>query len=226
MSGTRQKIQGELAFPTGRRSEAPRPVGEGTEPPTATRAPERPANTDRLMEEVVERANLTAALHRVKGNKRSPGIDGMTVEQLPGYLVEHWPALRAQLLQGAYQPQPVKRVEIEKPGGGVRKLGVPTVLDRFLQQAVLQVLQRDWDRTFSPHSYGFRPHRSAQQAVVQAQQYVAEGSGWVVDLDLEKFLDAASYCSPFHGSWSKRPGCESITLIRRPLRRPRQRWMA
>ena len=194
MSGTRQKIQGELAFPTGRRSEAPRPVGEGTEPPTATRAPERPANTDRLMEEVVERANLTAALHRVKGNKRSPGIDGMTVEQLPGYLVEHWPALRDQLLQGTYRPQPVKRVEIPKPGGqGMRKLGIPTVLDRFLQQAVLQVLQPDWDRTFSPHSYGFRPHRSAQQAVAQAQQYVAEGYGWVVDLDLEKFFDRVNH---------------------------------
>jgi RNA-directed DNA polymerase len=146
------------------------------------------------MEEVIERANLTAALHRVKGNKGSPGIDGMTVEQLPGYLVEHWPALRDQLLQGTYRPQPVKRVEIPKPGGqGMRKLGIPTVLDRFLQQAVLQVLQPDWDRTFSPHSYGFRPHRSAQQAVAQAQQYVAEGYGWVVDLDLEKFFDRVNH---------------------------------
>jgi RNA-directed DNA polymerase len=146
------------------------------------------------MEEVVERANLKAALHRVKGNKGSPGIDGMTVEQLPGYLVEHWPALRDQLLQGTYRPQPVKRVEIPKPGGqGMRKLGIPTVLDRFLQQAVLQVLQPDWDRTFSPHSYGFRPHRSAQQAVAQAQQYVAEGYGWVVDLDLEKFFDRVNH---------------------------------
>jgi RNA-directed DNA polymerase len=159
----------------------------------ATRAPEHPANTDQLMEEVVERANLTAALHRVKANKGSPGSDGMTVAQLPGYLTEHWPALRAQLLQGTYQPQPVKRVEIPKPGGGVRKLGIPCVLDRFLQQAVLQVLQRNWDRTFSPHSYGFRPHRSAQQAVAQAQQYLAEGYGWVVDLDLEKFFDRVNH---------------------------------
>jgi RNA-directed DNA polymerase len=118
----------------------------------------------------------------------------MTVEQLPGDLVEHWPALRDQLLQGTYRPQPVKRVEIPKPGGqGMRKLGIPTVLDRFLQQAVLQVLQPDWDRTFSPHSYGFRPHRSAQQAVAQAQQYVAEGYGWVVDLDLEKFFDRVNH---------------------------------
>ena len=194
MSGTRQKTQTVLAFPAVRRSEAPTSTREGTEPPTATRAPERPANTDQLMEEVLERANLKAALQRVKSNKGSPGIDGMTVQQLPGYLTEHWPALRAQLLQGTYQPQPVKRVEIPKPGGqGMRKLGIPTVLDRFLQQAVLQVLQRDWDRTFSPHSYGFRPHRSAQQAVAQAQQYVAEGYGWVVDLDLEKFFDRVNH---------------------------------
>ena len=194
MSGRRQKTQTVLAFPAAPRSEAPTPTGEGTEPPTATRAPERPANTDQLMEEVLERANLKAALQRVKSNKGSPGIDGMTVQQLPGYLTEHWPALRAQLLQGTYQPQPVKRVEIPKPGGqGMRKLGIPTVLDRFLQQAVLQVLQRDWDRTFSPSSYGFRPHRSAHQAVAQAQQYVAEGSGWVVDLDLEKFFDRVNH---------------------------------
>jgi RNA-directed DNA polymerase len=193
MSGRRQNIQGELAFPAAPRREAPTPAGEGAEPLVATGPPERPASTDRVMEEVVERANLTAALRRVTGNKGSPGIDGMTVAQLPGYLAEHWPALRAQLLQGTYQPQPVKRVAIPKPGGGVRQLGVPTVLDRFLQQAVLQVLQRDWDRTFSPHSYGFRPHRSAQQAVAQAQQYVADGYGWVVDLDLEKFFDRVNH---------------------------------
>jgi RNA-directed DNA polymerase len=189
----RQNIQASLAFPVTPRSEAPTRTREGTEPPVATRAPDRPANTDSLMEEVVERANLTAALQRVKGNKGSPGIDGMTVEELPGYLTEHWPALRAQWLQGTYQPQPVKRVEIPKPGGGARKLGIPTVLDRVIQQAVLQVLQKRWDRTFSPHSYGFRPHRSAQQAVAQAQQYVAAGYGWVVDLDLEKFFDRVNH---------------------------------
>jgi RNA-directed DNA polymerase len=193
VSGRRQKIQVELAFPARPRSEAPTPVREGTEPPTAARASERPASIGPSMEEVVERANLKAALHRVRANKGSPGIDGMTVDALPGYLTEHWPARRAQLLQGTYQPQPVKRVEIPKPGGGTRKLGVPTVLDRFLQQAVLQVLQGDWDRTFSPHSYGFRPHRSAQQAVAQAQQYVVDGYGWVVDLDLEKFFDRVNH---------------------------------
>ena len=193
MSGTRQKIQLVLAFSTTPRSAAPTPVREGTEPLTATRSPECLANAGPSMEEVVERANLKAALQRVKANKGSPGIDRMTVEALPGYLTEHWPALRDQLLRGTYQPQPVKRVEIPKPGGGTRKLGVPTVLDRFLQQAVLQVLQGDWDRTFSPSSFGFRPHRSAHQAVAQAQQYIAAGYGWVVDLDLEKFFDRVNH---------------------------------
>ena len=108
-------------------------------------------------------------------------------------LKQHWPGIREQLLKGAYEPKPVKRVEIPKPDGGVRKLGIPTVLDRFIQQAVMQVLQRRWDRTFSEHSYGFRPGRSAHQAVAQAQRYIAEGNGWVVDLDLEKFFDRVNH---------------------------------
>jgi len=151
------------------------------------------------MEEVCERENLKAALRRVKDNKGSPGVDGMTVNELPDYLKQHWPTIREQLLNGTYKPQPVRRVEIPKPdGGGSRKLGIPTALDRFVQQAVLQVLQRRWDRTFSDSSFGFRPRRSAHQAVARAQQYIVQGHGWVVDLDLEKFLYAASYCTPTH----------------------------
>ena len=146
------------------------------------------------MEEVCERENLRQALQQVKANKGSPGIDGMTVEELPGYLEQHWPAIREQLLNGTYEPKPVRRVEIEKPdGGGMRKLGIPTVLDRYIQQAVMQVLQRQWDSKFSDNSYGFRPGRSAHQAVAQAQKYIATGYGWVIDLDLEKFFDRVNH---------------------------------
>ena len=145
------------------------------------------------MEEVCERENLKEALRRVKANKGSAGVDGMTVGGISDYLKQHWPAIREQLLNGTYEPKPVRRVEIPKPDGGVRKLGIPTVLDRLIQQAVMQVLQRQWDRTFSDHSYGFRPGRSAHQAVAQAQRYIAEGHGWCVDLDLEKFFDRVSH---------------------------------
>ena len=145
------------------------------------------------MEEVCERENLKEAMRRVKANKGSAGVDGMTVGGITAYLKQHWPAIRVQLLNGTYEPKPVRRVEIPKPDGGVRKLGIPTVLDRLIQQAVMQVLQRQWDRTFSDHSYGFRPARSAHQAVAQAQQYIAEGHGWCVDLDLEKFFDRVNH---------------------------------
>ena len=146
------------------------------------------------MEEVCERANLKEALRQVKGNKGSAGVDRMTVDQLGDYLKQHWPAIREQLLNGTYEPKPVRRVEIPKPdGGGVRKLGIPTVLDRFIQQAVMQVLQRQWNPTFSQYSYGFRPRRSAHHAVAQAQQYIAQGYGWVIDLDLEKFFDRVNH---------------------------------
>jgi RNA-directed DNA polymerase len=140
------------------------------------------------MERVGERPNLLAALARVKTNGGSPGVDGMTVEELPGHLQQHWPAIRTSLLAGTYHPSPVKRVDMPKPGGGVRTLGIPTVLDRFLQQALLQVLQPAWDPTFSDHSSGFRPGRSAHPAAARAQQYLEEGYDWVVDLDLEKFF--------------------------------------
>ena len=189
-----QNIQIELDFssaPTGEAREAGR---EETESCVVASGPESPARTNRLMEEVCERENLKAALRKVKANKGSPGVDGMTVIGIKDYLKQHWPAIREQLLNGTYEPKPVRRVEIPKPdGGGVRKLGIPSVLDRFIQQAVMQVLQRRWDRTFSDHSYGFRPGRSAHQAVAQAQQYIAEGHGWCVDLDLEKFFDRVNH---------------------------------
>jgi len=183
----------ELAFTAESRGEAPRAAGEGTEPSTAKHGTESPASTEWLMEEVCEAENLSKALKRVRANKGSPGVDGMTVAELPGHLKEQWPTIREQLLGGTYKPQPVKRVEIPKPDGGVRKLGIPTVLDRFIQQAVMQVLQERWDRTFSEHSYGFRPGRSAHQAVAQAQRYITEGHRWVVDIDLEKFFDRVNH---------------------------------
>ena len=195
MSDKRQnnQLQMLLAFTDEGRSEAPKARREGTESFTAKRACESPAIPEQVMEEVCGRENCLRALRRVKANKGSPGIDGMKVGELPGYLKQHWPALREQLLSGSYQPQAVRRVEIAKPDGGVRKLGIPTVLDRFIQQAVRQVLQGRWDRTFSEHSHGFRPQRSAHQAVAKAQQYIAEGNRWVVDLDLEKFFDRVNH---------------------------------
>jgi len=193
MDDKRQKNQLVLAFMEESRSEAPTASKEGTESSEGKRGTESPAIAEQLMEEVCGRENCKQALKRVKANKGSPGVDGITVHDLPGYLKEHWPAIREQLLSGTYKPQPVKRVEIPKPDGGVRKLGIPTVLDRFIQQAVMQVLQGRWDRTFSNHSYGFRPGRSAHQAVEEAQQYIAEGYRWCVDLDLEKFFDRVSH---------------------------------
>ncbi|HEX8816368.1 MAG TPA: group II intron reverse transcriptase/maturase [Terriglobales bacterium] len=188
-----QNIQMELDFSSALTGAARGGAGEETESLMATNEPESPARTNRLMEEVCERENLKEALRQVKGNKGSAGMDGVTVDQLTDYLKQHWPVIREQLLNGTYEPKPVRRVEIPKPDGGVRKLGIPTVLDRFIQQAVMQVLQRRWDRTFSEYSYGFRPGRSAHQAVAQAQQYIAANYSWVVDLDLEKFFDRVNH---------------------------------
>lgn len=175
------------------------------------------SGTSRLMEEVVDRENLQAALRRVRQNKGSPGIDGMTTEELLPYLRVHWPRLREELLAGMYQPAPVKRQEIPKKGGGVRQLGIPTVLDRFIQQAVLQVLQPRFDPTFSAHSYGFRPGRSAQQALAKAQRYVEEGRRYVVDVDLEKFFDRVNH-DVLMGRLAKRiEDKRMLRLIRRYL---------
>jgi group II intron reverse transcriptase/maturase len=145
------------------------------------------------MEEVVRRENLQKALKRVCANKGSSGVDGMAVEGLRDYLKTHWPGVREEILQGQYKPQPVKQVMIPKPGGGTRMLGIPTVVDRFIQQALLQVLNPIYDPTFSAHSYGFRPGRSAHQALRQAKKYIEEGYEWVVDIDLEKCFDRINH---------------------------------
>ena len=197
MSGQRQKNRPEqevLAFPAESRSDAPTTAVQGTETLVAKRTTESRAGTERLMEEVCELENCKPALQRGKANKGNPGVDGMTVDELPESLKQQGLEIGEQLRNGTYQPQPVRRVEIPKPdGAGVRKLGIPCVLDRFVQQAVLQVLQKRWDPTFSEHSHGFRPGRSAQQAVHEAPQYIAEGYRWVVDLDLEKFFDRVNH---------------------------------
>src|SRR5258706_2841691 len=212
MSEERQKNQEQLAFAFAEGSEAPPGEKEGTEAPMTRRETEDPAGNQRVMEEVCERENRREALKRVRANKGSPGLDGMTVDELPEYLEQHWPAIREQLLSGTYEPKPVKRVEIPKPEGGMRRLGIPTVLDRFVQQAVQQVLQKQWDPTFSEHSYGFRPGRSAHQAVAQAQQYIAEGYGWCVDFDLEKFFDRVNH-DKLMGPIAKRVGDKRLLKL-------------
>jgi RNA-directed DNA polymerase len=192
MNGQRQKIQNEqlaLAFMTEGGGEAPRAAHEGSEPFAASDDLESPARDDLLMEQICSRDNVIQAWQRVRANGGSPGVDGRSIDDTAAYLREHWPRIRDQVLHGTYQPQPVKRVKVPKSGGGFRNLGVPTVLDRLIQQAILQVLQPQWDPTFSEYSFGFRPERSAHQAVAQAQAYVAEGYDWTVDIDLEKFFD-------------------------------------
>ena len=149
--------------------------------------------TTSLMDAVVERGNLMLAYQRVVENKGAAGVDQLAVTELKDHLKRHWPAIRARLLAGTYQPQPVRRVDIPKPQGGVRTLGIPTVVDRLIQQALHQVLQPIFEPTFSEASYGFRPGRNAHQALRQARQYVAQGKRWVVDMDLEKFFDRVNH---------------------------------
>jgi RNA-directed DNA polymerase len=189
----RQKNQIELNLGTGGKGEAPKAAAQEAEARAAKASLERPAVAGPSMEAVVERENLKKALAQVKRNKGAAGVDGMTIDELPDYLKEHWLTIRAQLLKGTYKPQPVRRVEIPKASGGLRPLGIPPVLDRFIQQAVMQVLQADWDGTFSETSFGFRPKRSAHQAVARAQAYIASGHAVVVDLDLEKFFDRVNH---------------------------------
>ena len=189
--GKRPQMTGRPERPQAPRGEAPK-AQRGEEEPRAANDTGRSGASD-WMERALSPDNLKTALARVRKNKGSPGVDGMETEALPAYLRAHWGGLRNELLSGSYQPQPVKRVEIPKPGGGMRQLGIPTVVDRFIQQALLQVLQPRIDPSFSPHSYGFRPGRSAHDAVCQAQRYVQEGRRWVVDMDLEKFFDRVNH---------------------------------
>jgi len=146
-----------------------------------------------MLERILSRENLIQALTRVEGNKGSHGVDEMPVQNLRAHILEHWTTIRGQLEKGTYYPQPVRRVEIPKPNGGKRKLGIPTVMDRFLQQAIAQVLTDIYDPTFSQHSYGFRPKRRGHDAVREARNYIKQGYRWVVDMDLEKFFDKVNH---------------------------------
>lgn len=159
----------------------------------ASRPSENPTEQVRLMEQILERENMRRALQRVRRNKGAPGVDGMTVEQLPGYLKRHWPKIKQDLLKGCYKPLAVRRKEIPKPEGGTRSLGIPTVLDRLIQQAIAQVLQRIWDPTFSENSFGFRPGRCQHDALRRVKTYVEEGYRHIADMDLEKFFDTVHH---------------------------------
>ena len=215
LEGKEPQMSRQLELPLESRGEAPR-VERSEEAPTATHGNER-SGTSGLLELVLERENLQAALKRVRKNKGSPGIDGMTVEELPDHLRAHWSELREHLLSGAYRPSMVKEQLIPKGNGGVRKLGIPTVLDRFIQQALLQVLQPIFDPTFSERSYGFRPGRRAHDAVVQAQRFIQEGRRIVVDVDLEQFFDRVNH-DVLMGKLAKRIGDRHVLrLIRRYL---------
>jgi RNA-directed DNA polymerase len=183
----------ELPFAPGAAGEAQSATGERVEAVASPHADQSQTHLPSVMQEVLRPENLSSALRKVQANKGSPGIDGMRVDELPEFLRQHWPEIRPQLMNGTYKPMPVRRVEIPKPDGGTRKLGVPSALDRFIQQAVAQVLSRRWDPTFSDSSYGFRPGRSAHQAVERAQRHIAGGCAWVVDIDLEKFFDKVNH---------------------------------
>ena len=183
---------------------------------TRTRTKAEVATTS-LMEAIVERGNLKLAYQRVVENKGAAGVDQLTVSELKDHLKRHWPTIRASLLAGVYQPQPVRRVDIAKPQGGVRTLGIPTVVDRLIQQALHQVLQPIFEPTFSEASYGFRPGRNAHQALRQARQYVAQGKRWVVDMDLEKFFDRVNHDLLLSKLAAKIGDARVLKLIRRYL---------
>ena len=191
LEDARPQMSGQLELLLEARGEAPH--GQRSVEASSASTETKGSGASDLLNRALERENLQAALKRVRQNKGSPGIDGMTVEELPEYLLANWPRLREEILSGRYRPLAVKRQEIPKSGGGMRELGIPTVLDRFIQQALLQVLQPLFDPNFSQHSYGFRPGRSAHQAVKAAQRYVQQGRRVVVDVDLSKFFDRVNH---------------------------------
>lgn len=194
MESKRQKNEQQLfAFATEGRDEFPDGLVEGNVPPAANSNTESPTSSDRLMESIVDPLNLERAMARVIANDGAPGVDGMRVTDLEKYFERHRDRIIGELLSGTYRPQPVKRVEIPKLDGGVRKLGIPTAVDRVIQQAILLVLSPRWDETFSDNSFGFRPNRSAHDAVALAQSYLEEGCTWVIDMDLEKFFDRVNH---------------------------------
>ena len=193
MDDKRQKSQKELASKARVGGETSDGAMRGFESFEAVGATESLAATEHMLEEVLDKENLKEALSKVLENKGAAGIDGMTVDKLPDYLKENWKRIRKELLEESYVPRAVRRVEIPKATGGVRQLGIPCAIDRFIQTALQQVFQRHWDGTFSQHSYGFRPGKSQHQAIKQAQEYVSSGLRWVVDIDLEKFFDLVNH---------------------------------
>lgn len=193
-TGDRRQLRLPFGSPDQEVGVKPRGTGPGPRSPAAPASEGPVAEGEDLLEQVLSESNVIEALSRVQQNRGAPGIDGMTVKELPEYLHEAWPTIATELQAGTYQPQPVRRVEIPKPGGkGVRLLGIPTVLDRVIQQALAQVLGPLFDPHFSDASYGFRPHRSAHMAVRKARGYVAEGRRWVVDVDLAQFFDRVNH---------------------------------
>jgi len=193
VSDKRQKIQLLLAFDLDAKGEAQRASSRDESLPATNDSAVSANDTEHILEEICDAANLKQAMERVIDNDGAPGIDRISVNELRAEYRRRWPKLEKELFAGTYKPQPVRRVEIPKPMGGIRKLGIPTVLDRLLQQAVMQVLQQRFDPTFSEHSYGFRPARSAHQAVETAQEYILAGHTTVVDIDLEKFFDRVNH---------------------------------
>jgi len=185
----RQKTHTNRFCPEKKAGQLPTNQGEPNMYPAQTKGKSRGERNNDLMEEVLSRQNMLKALKRVEKNKGAPGVDKLTVESLKPYLSQNWLSIRSKLLKGEYKPHPVLRVEIPKPNGGKRLLGIPTVIDRLIQQALLQILIDIFDPGFSPFSFGFRPNRKAHDAVIKAKQYIEEGYRWVVDLDIEKFFD-------------------------------------